>query len=148
MKAKSAIEKGKKLEQHICDRLADTGLDVRAKKSPGSGNGNREKADIDTCVQINGRNIGIEAKNHKVVKIPEWWKQAKKLEELGREPVLAFKLPRDEYAGTLVCIYLETFLELLQGNSEHLESIIEKPSLKFKIKRLKDAAHDVFKELG
>jgi len=42
MKPKSAIAKGKELEIHICDRIIETGLDTRAKRSPGSGNGTRE----------------------------------------------------------------------------------------------------------
>jgi len=148
MKPKSAIAKGKELEIHICDRIIETGLDTRAKRSPGSGNGTREKSDIDTSVGINGRNLGIEAKNQKTIKLPEWWRQTRKLESLGREPVLVLKLPNERFEGTLAVIYLETFLELLQGQSggvcdkEHLPE-----SLKWKMKRLKDYAHDLFKEL-
>lgn len=148
MKPSSAIQKGKDLELHICDRLAETGLDVRAKRSPGSGNGNREKADIDTCVQINGRNLGIEAKNHKTLHIQEWWKQAKKLEVLGREPVLAFKIARDPMEDTLVVIYLETLLELLAGqNRASKDSVLEKPEIKWRAKRAKDAINDLMKFL-
>lgn len=147
MKTRSSIAKGKLLEHHICERLADTGLDVRAKRSPGSGNGNREKADIDTCIEINGRNLGIEAKNHKTIAIPAWWKQAQKLEVLGREPVLAFKLPRDPLESTLVVIYFETLLELLAGEKTSLEPITEKPEIKWRAKRAKDAINELMKYL-
>jgi hypothetical protein len=142
-------EKGKLLENHVADRLVSTGLDVRARRDGASGAGNREKGDISTSVAINGRNLGIECKNHKNLAIPNWWKQTKKLEVLGREPILAFKLPHDGLEGTLVVIYLETLLELLLGqNLKPLESITEKPEIKWKAKRAKDAINDLMKVLG
>jgi hypothetical protein len=141
-------EKGKLLENHIADRLVETGLDVRAKRDGASGAGNREKGDISTDVQINGRNLGIECKNHKTIHIPEWWKQTRKLEVLGREPVLAFKLPQEGLEGTLVVIYLETLLELLAGNSGGLEPITDKPEIQWKVKRAKEAMNDLLKVLG
>lgn len=140
-------EKGKILENHIADRLVETGLDPRARRDGASGAGNREKGDISTSVSINGRNLGIECKNHKTLHIPEWWKQAKKLEVLGREPVLAFKIPQDGLEGTLVVIYLETLLELIQGNSGALKSIVEKPEIAWKAKRAKDAINELMKVL-
>ncbi len=140
-------EKGKLLENHVADRLAETGLDARAKRDGASGAGNREKSDVSTDIQINGRNIGIECKNHKTLHIPEWWKQAKKLETLGQEPVLIYKIPHDPLEGTLVTIYFETFLELLKGNTEHLEPIIEKPEIRWRAKRAKDAINDLIKYL-
>ena len=140
-------EKGKLLENWVADRLCETGLDVRAKRDGASGAGNREKCDISTSVQINGRNLGIECKNHKTLHIPEWWKQTKKLETLGYEPILAFKLPYDSLEASLVVIRLETLLELLQGNSESLEPIIEKPEIKWRAKKAKDAINDLMKYL-
>ena len=140
-------EKGKLLENWVADRLAETGLDVRAKRDGASGAGNREKGDVSTCVQINGRNLGIECKNHKSLHIPEWWKQAKKMEVLGREPVLVFKIPQDSLNGSMVVIYLETLLELLAGNTERLESIVEKPDIKWRAKKAKDAINDLMKYL-
>jgi hypothetical protein len=141
-------EKGKLLENWVADRLVETGLDVRARRDGASGAGSREKGDISTDVQIGGRNLGIECKNHKTLHIQDWWKQTRKLESLGREPVLAFKLPHDGLEGTLVVIYLETLLELLQGNSGSLEPITEKPEIKWKVKRAKEAINDLLKVLG
>ena len=72
MKPKSAIEKGKLLEDHIVDRIRGIGLDPRAMRSSGSGNGNREKSDINTSMLVLGQNAGIEAKNQKVTAREKW----------------------------------------------------------------------------
>lgn len=114
MKPQSSIAKGKLLEQHIVDQIIAYGLDQKACRSAGSGSGNREKADINTSLTILGRNVGIEAKNHKTLHIQEWWRQTEKLELLGREPILAFKIARDPFEATNVVIRLDTLLKLLQ----------------------------------
>ncbi len=113
MKAASSIAKGKFLENYVVDRIIALGLDPKARRSAGSGNGNRDKADIVTSMQILGQNIGIEAKNHATLHIPEWLKQVGKLESLGMEPVLAFKQQGESLEDTRVIIYLETFLNLI-----------------------------------
>src|SRR3990167_9098211 len=111
MNPKSAIAKGKILENYVADMLREKGLDSKAYRSHGSGSGNREKSDIWTSLMICGRNAGFECKNHKVLKIPEWWKQTEKLSMLGYEPVLVFKMDRESLEETKVVIYLDTFLE-------------------------------------
>lgn len=148
MKPKSAKQKGKILEDWCADRLVETGLDVRAKRDGASGAGNREKGDVSTDIQIGDRNLGIECKNQKTISIPNWWKQTQKLEDIGREPVLIFKLPKKPLAETLVTIYFETFIELLMGNNpDKIEKITEKPEIKWKVKNLERAAKDLFKSL-
>lgn len=104
------------LEDHVADQIVALGLDPKARRSGGSGNGNREKADIGTSLTILGEAAGIECKNHKTISIPEWWRQTRKLETMGREPILAFKLPGDPYESTLVTIYLDTFLRLVKAS--------------------------------
>lgn len=118
MKAKSAIEKGKKLENHVVEQIRDKGLDPRAYRSHGSGNGNTEKADVWTSLMILGQNVGIECKNHKTLAIPEWWRQTKKLESLGREPMLVFKLDMEPMGDTKVVMYLDTVLEMCREISK------------------------------
>lgn len=148
MKASSAKQKGKLLEDYCADLLVSTGLDKRAKRDGASGAGTREKGDISTSVEINGRNLGIECKNHAVPHVKDWWKQAQKLEDLGREPVLVYKLKGEGLDDTKVIIYYSTFLELLQGQSEGICDREHFPeNLKWKVKRLKDYAHDLMKEL-
>lgn len=112
---KTRIQKGKELENFICDKLRESGLDPMADRSHGSGNGNREKADIATNITINGRNIGIEAKNHATPHIKEWWKQTQKLEVLGREPILVYKLFGESMDEAKTVIYFSTFVEILKS---------------------------------
>lgn len=61
------------------------------------------------------QNAGIECKNQSTLCIPDWWKQTKKLESLGREPILVFKIYGEPLPETKVVIYLDTFLELVKA---------------------------------
>jgi len=122
---KSSIEKGKRLENFVVDRMIEKGLG-KASRSPGSGSGDREKADISTSVIIHERqtgeerSLGIECKNHKVPHIKMWWAQTIKLEtgDSNRIPVLVYKLGGEKYFDTKVVIYLDTFLDLVKDNCE------------------------------
>mgnify|MGYP001560517287 FL=1 len=112
---KNAKQKGRLLENWVADQLIAKGLDPRARAEISSGAGNREKGDIWTSLMILGQNAGIECKNQKTLAIPDWWRQTKKLESLGREPVLVYKLPYEPLENSLVTIYLDTLLELLKN---------------------------------
>lgn len=78
MQPKSAKQKGKRGESEVCRRIERAGLGM-ARKSAGSGNGNRDKGDIVTA------NIPflIEVKNQKTIKFQEWIKQAKEQARIG-----------------------------------------------------------------
>ena len=115
MSPKSRIQKGKELENYVCEQLKEKGLDEKAVRSHGSGNGTKEKSDIWTNLTLLGRNAGIECKNHKTASIKNWWSQTQKLEVLGREPILVYKLGGEGLQDSKVVIYLDTFLELLKA---------------------------------
>ena len=115
MKAQSAKAKGKKLETWIADKIRSKGIDSKATRDGASGAGTREKGDIITTASVFGRNLGIEAKNHKNAHIQDWWRQTQKLEALGREPVLAYKLANEQYEETKVVVYLDTFLDMVKA---------------------------------
>jgi hypothetical protein len=112
---KTAVQKGKILEAYVADQIRQKGLDPKAYPSHGSGSGHSEKGDIWTSMMILGQNAGIECKNHATLHIPEWWKQTRKLESLGREPVLVFKIYGEPLGETKAVIYLDTLLELIKG---------------------------------
>ena len=122
MKPSSAKAKGKLLEDYVADQIVAKGLDNKAHRDGASGAGNREKGDINTSLMILGQNAGIECKNQATLCIPEWWKQTRKLESLGREPVLAFKIYGEPMEETKVIIYLDTFLEMARCASERIQA--------------------------
>lgn len=123
MKASSAKAKGKLLEDYVADQIISKGIDPRARREFSSGSGNREKADIWTSMTILGQNVGIECKNQKTLAIPDWWRQTKKLESLGREPVLVFRLPYEEFGDTKCVIYLDLLLEMAKKLQEYEEKL-------------------------
>ena len=125
--SRSSVVKGKLLEEHVATQLREKGIDLKAYRSHGSGNGNSEKADIWTSLQILGQNVGFECKNHATICFPEWWRQTKKLESLGREPVLVFKQFGESLTETKVVIYLDTFLELAKAANNNGGEVTEEP---------------------
>lgn len=115
MKPKSSKAKGKLLESYCADQIRLKGLDPKAYPSHGSGSSPTEKSDIWTSMMVLGQNVGIECKNHAVIKIPEWWRQTQKLQSLGREPVLVYKIPQAPFSDTLCTIYFDTLLDLIKN---------------------------------
>lgn len=149
---KSARQKGKDLENYVADQIVFKGMDVKARRDGASGAGIREKGDIVTSLVVLGQNAGIECKNHATLHIPEWWKQTKKLETLGREPILAFKMYGEPMDETKVVIYLDTFLELVKKANEADGILVDqkdegdpnkKRELKWAVANLKAAAGKV-----
>lgn len=117
-------QKGKELEKYIAEQIIEKGLDSKAYARGDSGGGNKEKTDVSTSMMILGQNAGIEAKNQKVAKVSEWWKQTRKLQSLGYEPVLVYSLQYEPFSDAKVVIYLDTLLELIKatrGENEPLE---------------------------
>lgn len=144
--------KGKELENHVADKLVEFQIDTKARRDGASGAGNREKGDIITSAQINGRNLGIECKNHKVPHIKDWWEQTIKLEQLGREPILVYKLYGESMGESKAVVYLDTLLELIkksQGEIKEIKEIdIDQSKLKFALQGLKYSINKVLKELN
>lgn len=152
MKAKSAIQKGKALEDYIADQIRAKGMDHKACRSAGSGSGNREKADISTCVQILGKNIGIEAKNHKNASMKAWWQQTCKLKQLGREPILVYKLRGESLDEAKAVVYLDTLLDLIKYQSEDHEEregdeLQRKRKIEYAIENIKQALKGIKKNI-
>lgn len=151
MKPQSAIQKGKDLENYVCEQLQTKGLDLKAYRSKGSGSGTGEKADIWTSLTVLGRNAGIECKNHAVPHIKDWWEQAQKLEKLGREPILVYKLFGESKGDIKAVVYLNTLLDLikLSNNAEPQEEKkpIENNKLKWLLKSGVEILKKIIKEL-
>lgn len=116
--AKGRIQKGKDLENYVCERIVANGLDERPRRAYGSGNGDGCKADIDTKATLFGQAIGFECKHMDKINVPDAWRQTVKLQGLNFEPVLVIKQTADRYENTKVVIYLETFLEMVKEINE------------------------------
>ena len=150
MKLKNAKQKGKLLEDYVADQIIEKGLDNNARRDGASGAGTREKADIITSLQINGQNAGIECKNQAKAQVQEWWRQAQKLEKLGREPVVVYKLKGEGLKEAKAIIYLDTLLELIkasQGIKEVKEITIEDRELKWRSEQVNRAVKNLVKYL-
>jgi hypothetical protein len=149
----AARQKGKDLENYVADLIRAKGIDPKAVRDGASGAGNREKGDITTSMMILNQNAGIECKNHKALSIPEWWRQTKKLEALGREPVLVFKIDGELWEETKCVIYLETLMDLVvASNGKRIveEKAIDTGSardLKYKTQRAVSAMKELIREL-
>jgi hypothetical protein len=141
-------QKGKLLEDYVCRRFKEEGLDIEAERDGASGASNRDKRDIKTKCDINGRTLGIECKNQAVPHIKDWWEQTDKLGKLGYEPILIYKLFGEPLGSSKVVIYLDTFIEMLsQQKGEVIVSSQDDPKFKWKMAKLKQAVQDIFKEL-
>lgn len=152
MKAKmNTRQKGMILSKYIADQIITKGLDNKACADGGSGAGNREKADVHTSMLVLGQQAGIEAKNQKNINHKDSWRQTKKLESLGCEPILAFKDFGEPLEETKVIIYLDTFLELIKSSqgqkvvSETKNIIQEQRELAYVLNNLKVALNKAIK---
>lgn len=111
MNPKSNIAKGKILENWIVDRLHISGLDIRAYRQKGSGNG-LNKGDV-----WNDLNLCIEAKNCKNFS-QDWFKQVKR-ESLGVQiPVVVWHKNQVPLEDSVVIISWNYFEELLLKSKE------------------------------
>jgi hypothetical protein len=77
MTPRTAIAKGKRAENEVCRRIELSGLG-EARRSVGSGNGNRDKGDI-----VANLPFLLEVKNQATIKYGEWIKQAKEQARIG-----------------------------------------------------------------
>jgi hypothetical protein len=95
---KSAIQKGKELEEFIVQRLRLTGLDTRAYRQKGSGSG-LNKGDV-----WNDLNLCFEAKNTAKPNLGPSLKQVNR-EALGTQiPVMVWHRPRTPLEDSVVII--------------------------------------------
>lgn len=145
----SKVEKGKRFEKYIAEQIRACGLDERAHRESGSGNGKR-KGDISSSIPFL-----IEAKND--AGVPKWLlekiDQAKIQAEKGfawkDRWALVFRDPRtaEKNSSEYAVIDFSMFLELLL---RFKEPKVKEPdrTLKWKIENLKRVASEVIKELG
>jgi len=140
MRIQSRIQKGKELENWITDRLRLSGLDRRAYRQKGSGNG-LNKGDI-----WNDLNLCIECKNQKNFS-KDWYKQAEK-ESMGtQEPIVVWHPPQLPLEASMVFINWDYFEKLLIKSKNPPDIKSPNKNLKWKLEKLRQVANEVIKEL-
>lgn len=140
MQPKTAIEKGKLLENYVCDVLRSLGIDLRARRTPGSGNG-RLKADIDTDI-----GWSIECKNTKTAQLPEWWRQTLRQANDYNKPAVVWHPPNQPMGESVIVTRLHDFLDLVKRAKD---PDMQNPdrTMKYKLKRLDAAIRNATKAL-
>ena len=139
MKIKSSIAKGKELENYIVDRLRLSGLDNRAYRQKGSGNG-LNKGDV-----WNDLSLCIECKNQKNFS-KDWFEQAEK-ESMGtQEPIVVWHAPQTPLEASMVFITWD-YLEKLLVRSKEPPTPETSNELKWRVKRFVDYGKELLKEL-
>jgi hypothetical protein len=143
MKPRSAKNKGNRFENYLIEYLREN-LDSKAQRTYGSGSG-LDKQDV----RLPSYDIEIEAKNQKVIHLLDWWEQCKR-QEYGNMAVLCLRNPRKpEFTESLIVMGLDDWVELVKKQKEQVEVINNfDRDLKWRIKNLEKAAHEVFKNLN
>ncbi len=143
MQIKSALAKGKELENWIVDRLRLSGLDTRAYRQKGSGNG-LNKGDI-----WNDLNICFEAKNTKNLSLNKTLKQVNR-EAMGTQtPIIVWHPPQSPLESSVVIMewhYLEEMLLKVKNSTPAYENPDRQAS--FALRNLSNAIKKVQKELN
>lgn len=143
MNPKSAIAKGKELEDFIVSKLRNSGLDPRAVRNPGSGNG-KMKGDIN-----NGLGLTIECKNTK--KCPgkaEFAQLRREAMGYGVE-VMVWHPPKFSLEDSVVLLNINDFLEFLKRAKEpKTAETTDSKDFAYKLRRAQNAFRELEKELN
>jgi len=140
MRQQSRLQKGKDLENFVVDRLRFSGLDKRAYRQRGSGNG-KNKGDI-----WNDLSICFECKNQRNFS-PKWFEQAER-EGMGtQEPIVVWHKPQTPIEASFVFMAWDYLEKLLVKSS--IPPTITEPTrdAKWKGERLKQALKDFMAEM-
>jgi len=140
---------GAELEEHVAGEIRRRGLDPNARRNPDSGSGNKEKADIDTNLEILGEHAHIECKNWSQHGMAAWIAHTEHGASMGHAlPILIYKLRRDSMSKARAIVPLETFLQLLveaQGIEVKKTVEVDSRQARYFIGKLKTAAAKISK---
>lgn len=104
-------EKGKSLEELVAKTLRKK-LGVQVARDKRSGAGSHQKMDIADWFQ--DVSLDIEVKNHKIIKLPEWWRQAKHGSSMRQTPAVVFALDGDVLAALPFDAVVDLMVEIKQ----------------------------------
>ncbi|MFC8008971.1 putative PDDEXK endonuclease [Streptomyces cinereoruber] len=108
-------EKGRSLEDHVAKTL-NKKLGVKVARDKRSGAGSHQKMDI--ADWFKDVPLDIEVKNHKVIKLPEWMRQAKHGASVGQVPTVVFACDGDVIAALPFDAVVDMMAEIKQLRAE------------------------------
>lgn len=140
MNPQSAIQKGKELENWIVGRLKASGLDLRAARNPGSGNG-KMKGDIN-----NDLGWCIEAKNTRAFPGAGAFRQVREAAMGYQKELIVWHPPNTPLDASQVVMSWHDFEELLlKAREERVEA--PDRDMRFALFKLKTAIGEVSRYL-
>lgn len=108
-------EKGVSLESRVA-KLLQKKLGARVTRDKRSGAGSHQKMDLNDYFQDTP--LDIECKNHKVIKIREWWKQTTSGASYNRMPALVFQADDEVLATVRFSDLVDLIAEARQNQTE------------------------------
>lgn len=110
-----ASDKGRNLEKQVAAILRKK-LGARVERDKRSGAGSHQKMDISDWYQDTP--LDLEIKNHKVIKIREWFKQCLAGSSLSRVPTVVFAMDEEVMAVLRFSDLVDLIAETQQGREE------------------------------
>lgn len=143
MTPKSAIQKGKELENYVSEQMRLKGIDAKARREIGSGSG-KFKGDISTDIGWT-----IECKNTKRF---DWASAAEQVrrESMGyQKEVIIWHPPQRPMADSVAIISLEDWFEFIKLKKAGLnkDDILDKREVKYNLERAVSHLKQVVKNL-
>lgn len=108
-------EKGKNLEELVAKTL-NKKLGIQVQRDKRSGAGSHQKNDISDWFEAFP--FSVEVKNHKVLKLPEWFRKTKHGASVRRPPMVVFALDGDVLAATSLDAIVDVMAENIQLRAE------------------------------
>lgn len=108
-------EKGKNLENDVA-KLLHKKLGAQVSRDKRSGAGSHQKMDI--ADWFKDVPLDIEVKNHKIIKLPEWMRQAKAGASVGQIPTVVFALDGEMMAALQFPAVVDMMAEIKQLRAE------------------------------
>jgi len=129
-------DKGKSLENEVA-KLLQKKLGARVSRDKRSGAGSHQKMDLSDFYQDTP--LDIECKNHKTIKIKEWWRQALSGASFSRIPTVVFRTD-DEVLATL---RFSDLVDLIAETQQHRVEIkkLRAPIIKVSTGEVVDPEH-------
>ena len=143
MQDKPANQKGKLLEDFVAGLMARMGIDIRADRRPGSGNGKR-KGDISTDIGWT-----FECKNSKSFRFKEAADQVARESAGYQKEAIVWHPPNRSLEQSVVILNVLDFFEMLKTIKDHAgrDEILDKYQVKRHLEQIAFHAKQIIRDL-